>query len=293
MPKKSRNSIHYQKLKDKWIARHKDLQKNLFTKHKSAFEWLLYNSKQLGIGSLAGIFLLTAPIVPAIPTAFSSSSSYLNSPVDKKVFMIYDLKNALPDQVQPLTPEQEQNVSQVLTRDYGIKVAPELSGIRLNTTYGLIGQEQHLARYPGDNMYGHFDTPEEAKKYWDYGMAPGLGGWGYFADSASSMTKEESDREKYYIAVQTFLAPGFDENRRKYLDFFKFRKMIVVNPQNGKAVVVVIGDAGPAPWTGKQLGGSPEVMNYLQRYDGAQRGPVLYFFIDDPNNTVPLGPISL
>jgi hypothetical protein len=69
--------------------------------------------------------------------------------------------------------------------------------------------------------------------------------------------------------------------------------MLVVNPQNGKAVVAVIGDSGPAPWTGKHLGGSPEVMKYLQRYDGKQVGPVLYFFIEDPNNTVPLGPIGL
>ena len=165
--------------------------------------------------------------------------------------------------------------------------------MRLNTTYGLIGQEQHLARYPGDTMYTHFDNPEDAQKYWDYGMTPGLGGFGYFASSQNSMTKEQSDREKYYIAVQTFLAPGIEQNSKEYLNFFKFRKMLVVNPQNGKAVVADIGDAGPAPLTGKQLGGSPEVMNYLERYDGSQRGPVLYFFIDDPSDKIPLGPVSL
>ena len=68
--------------------------------------------------------------------------------------------------------------------------------------------------------------------------------------------------------------------------------MLVVNPHNGKAIVVVIADAGPAQWTGKQLGGSPEVMKYLERYDGTQVRGVLYFFIDDPNNEVPLGPID-
>jgi len=292
MPEKKKN-LHYEILSKKWIKRHKDLQKNLFTKHKTAFEWFLYTSKQFTVGSLAGIFLLTAPIVPAIPAAFSSASAQVISPIDKKVFLVYDLKNVLPSQVQPLTPEQEQSVSDILTRDFGIKVTPQLNGIRLNTTYGIIGQEQHLVRYPGDNPYTHFSSPEDAQDYWDYGMAPGLGGWGYFADSPSSMTKEQSDREKYYISVQTFLAPGFDQNSKEYLDFFKFRKMLVVNPQNGKAIVADIADAGPAPWTGKQLGGSPEVMSYLQRYDGVARGPVLYFFIDDPNDSVPLGPVSL
>ena len=75
--------------------------------------------------------------------------------------------------------------------------------------------------------------------------------------------------------------------------FFKFRKMLVVNPENGKAMVVVVGDAGPAEWTGKHLGGSPEVMSYLERQDGGARGPVLYYFLDDPQDTIPLGPVSI
>lgn len=37
--------------------------------------------------------------------------------------------------------------------------------------------------------------------------------------------------------------------------------------------------------------GSPEVMNYLggSRY---KKGPVLVFFVDDPENKVPLGPVE-
>ncbi len=281
--KKNKKNLQYEHLRKKWTKRHKLLQKEIFEKHKDSFEWLADNSKQLAVGSLAGIFLLTSPIVSKIPSSFSSASAQINQSVDKKVFLVYDLKNVLPQEVRPLTPEEEKTVADVLTRDYGIKVSAELEGKRLNTVYGIIGQEQHLKRFPGDNMYVHFDTPEEAQKYFNYGMAPGLGGFGYF---------EDSEKEKYYIAVQTFLAPGYSENTKAYVDFFKFRKMLVVNPQNGKAVVAVIGDAGPAQWTGKQLGGSPEVMKYLERFDGAQRGPVLYFFIDDPNDKIPLGPIN-
>ena len=292
MPAKKKN-LHYENLKDKWTSRHKQLQTEIFKKHKDSFEWLVNNSKQLAVGSLAGVFMLTTPVIPRIPTVFSSSSAEVNMNIDKKVFAIYDLKSVLPQEVRPLTVEEEKSISEILTTTYGIKVTPELNGIRLNTTYGIIGQEQHLARFPGDNMYTHFDNQVDAEKYWDYGMAPGLGGWGYFADSQDSMTQEQSDREKYYIAVQTFLAPGFEQYKKEYLDFFKFRKMLVVNPQNGKAIVADIGDAGPAPYTGKQLGGSPEVMSYLERYDGSQRGPVLYFFVDDPNDTIPLGPVSL
>lgn len=285
-------SAHYKHLVQKWTKKHKDLQKEIFTKHKDAFEWLETNSKQIAVGSLAGLFLLTSPIIPQIPASFSQSSQAAE-PIDKKAFLVYDLKNVLPTEVRPLTPDEEASVSGVLNRTFGLNVSAELSGKRLNTSYGYIGQEQHLARYPGDNMFSHFENQQDSEDYWKYGMAPGLGAWRYFADSQDLMTKEDLDREKYYIAVQTFLAPGFSENVKEYVDFFKYRKMLVVNPQNGKATVAVIGDAGPAAWTGKQLGGSPEVMNYLERVDGRQKGPVLFYFIDDPENKIPLGPISL
>lgn len=290
MPKKK--NLAYEHLKKVWSDRHKELEKEIFEKHKGSFEWLSQNSKQFAVGSLAGLFLLTSPITPKIPTSFPSASAEINKTIDKKVFLVYDLKSILPNEVRPLNQQEEANVSEVLSRTYGFRVVPELEGKRLNTSYGLIGQEQHLARYPGDTMLNHFEDPASAEQYWKYGMAPGLGAWRYFADSKDTMTQKDIDREKYYIAVQTFLAPGFNENVKEYVDFFKYRKMVVVNPQNGKGMVVVIGDAGPAKWTGKSLGGSPEVMTYLERFDGSQRGPVLYFFIDDPDDKIPLGPIN-
>jgi hypothetical protein len=290
MPKKK--SLHYELLRNKWTNRHRSLQSEIFGKHKEAFKWLVDNSRQLAVGSLAGIFLLASPVAAKIPNALSTASAQVSQTIDQKVFLVYDLKNVLPSDVRPLTSDEEKNVSEILTRDFGFTVVPEIGGKRLNATYGLIGQEQHLPRFPGDNIFNHFDNQDAANKYWSYGMTPGLGAWGYFTDSSGTLTQKDIDREKYYIAVQTFLVPGFDKNSKEYTDFFKYRKMLVVNPQNGKAVVADIADAGPSPWTGKQLGGSPEVMNYLERFDGSQRGPVLYFFIDDPNDTIPLGPVS-
>jgi len=284
---------HYKYLKGKWTDRHRKIEAEIFSKHKTSFEWFINNSKQLAVGTLAGIFLLTSPIIPKIETAFSSNSAQVSAVPEKVVFAINDLQKILPEEIRPLTKQEDNMVSEILSRDYGINVTSELNGKTLNTTFGLIGQEQHLARFPGDTMITHFGNPVDQDKYWDYGMAPGLGAWGYFSNSRDQMSELDSQREKYYIAVQTFLSPGFYNNPKEYTDFFKYRKMLIVNPQNGKAMVVVIGDAGPARWTGKHLGGSPEVMNYLQRYDGSERGPVLYYFINDPSDKIPLGPISL
>ncbi len=286
---------HYHDLKEKWIDRHKKLSETLWQKHGHVLRNISDKTKTLGIaGSLAGMTLLSSPSaslsIPTIPTIFPTATQ--GTTIDKSAFLIYDLSHELPDKVVPLTPVQEDVVSATLSRHFGMPIKAELGSIRLNRTYGYIGQEQHLARYPGETMDSHFSSSQEANQFASYGMAPGLGGFGYFAGK-DGLTKEAIEREKYYIAVQTFLAPGWRDNVKEYVDFFAFRKMLVVNPQNGKAVVADIGDAGPADWTGKSLGGSPEVMQYLERVDGAGKGPVLYFFIDDPGDQVPLGPISV
>jgi hypothetical protein len=292
MPTK-RDNLHYQFLANKWTDRHRQLQSKIFTDHSESFKWLADNSKQFIVGSLVGIMLLTSPILDKVPQVFSSASAQAVGTIDKKVFLSYDLRKVLPNDVRALTPYEEKDVLEILRRNFNFNIQAELEGKRLNTTYGIIGGEQHLARFPGDNMFTHFENSEQAEKNWSSGMAPGLGAWRYFTDSSGTLTQESTDREKYYIAVQTFLAPGFDNKPKEYTDFFKFRKMLVVNPQNGKAVVADIADAGPSPWTGKQLGGSPEIMSYLERFDGAQKGAVLYFFVDDPDDTIPLGPVNL
>ena len=69
--------------------------------------------------------------------------------------------------------------------------------------------------------------------------------------------------------------------------------MVAINPANGKAVVAVVGDAGPALWVGKQFGGSPEVIKEGQVWSKEARGRVILYFINDPENKVPLGPRDL
>lgn len=286
---------HYEHLKNKWTDQHKKLREQLWSKHGESLYWLAQNAKQLAAGSAASLLLLTSAGNLTLPTlSQATASEYIShANIDKSAFLISDLSNIVPKEVRELTNSEEEEITNILSRDFGFSVKAELGGKRVNRSYGFIGAEQHLALYPGNNMYTHFQTDEEAKEYWSSGMAVGLGAWGYFAPSKSELTEKDIQREKYYIAVQTFLSEGFNERFSEYRDFYKYRKMLVFNPQNGKAIVAVIGDAGPATWTGKHLGGSPEVMKHLERADGSQKGPVLYFFIDDPDDTIPLGPVSV
>lgn len=291
MASTKRRVSHYEHLRRKWISRHRDLQTKLWDKHREALSFLSQNTKQLAAGSLGALMLLSAPSALQLPQTVLVASEKIGQDINKNLFLVSDLASVLPHEVRSLTPSEEKEIAEIFSRYFRLNVSAELGGKRLNRSYGLIGQEQHLARYPGDTIYSHFDTKEEKEVFGEEGMAPGRGAWGYFAPSKAEFSKKDAMREKYYIAVQTFSAPGFYEHVSEYRDFFKYRKMLVVNPENGRGVVTVIGDAGPATWTGKHLGGSPEVMKYLERVDGRERGPVLYFFIDDPEDEVPLGPI--
>ncbi|MDE2026051.1 MAG: hypothetical protein KGJ07_06150 [Patescibacteria group bacterium] len=295
IPYFSKKPTHYLHLKEKWAHTHYKLQERLWENHKEALETFLRKPKRWMLGTLAGAMLLTAPMASAsAPATTHQTAGGTFQDFDKKTFFMSDVYNILPHEVQPLTPNEESRITDMISNTYGIPVTAEISGIRLNRNYGYIGQEQHLTRFPGDTIDTHFDSQEEAVLYASKGMAPGKGAWGYFAPSQQEMTPEDDLREKWYIAVPTFLTPGYAEHVREYSTFFKYRKMLVVNPNNGKAIVADIADSGPSEWTGKHLGGSPEVMHYLERVDGAQKGPVLYFFIDDNvAKNVPLGPIAL
>jgi hypothetical protein len=285
----NKKSFSYKKFHKKWSDIHKKQQKKLLDTHKEALTHLSNNSKQYALSALGGLMLLTTPVNLQLE---SGDPKVHYEKVNKNLFLVSDLENLVPQEFRYFTDEENEKIAKKLSEFYDMDIKYEIDNKRLNTTYGYIGAEQHLMRYPGDTESTHFQTNEEAEEFMSSGLAPGRGAWGYFANSREAMTQEDIEREKYYIAVQTFLAPDYLNRVGEYRDFFKFRKMLLVNPHNGRGIVVVVGDAGPAQWTKKHLGGSPEVMRYLERYDGRQKGPVLYYFINDPENKIPLGPIE-
>lgn len=279
---------HYEYLRKKWMLRHRNIQNDFWEKHSDSL-------KHLAVGSLGGLMLLSSPSNnPHLPPpAFTASRDGILKGYDQNVLLAQVLSEKVPKEIRPLDPQEENGITRILSRNFGFEVKAEMENIRLNRNYGLIGGEQHLYRYPGDNLYAHAENSVDFAKFGDAGIAPGLGAWGYFVSSKEEFKDSDKEKERYYLAIQTFLAPGFAENFGKFRDFFRYRKMLVVNPKTGQAVVAVIADAGPAEWTGKHLGGSPEVMDALGLAQGPRKGAVLYFFIDDPKNEVHLGPVKV
>jgi hypothetical protein len=240
-----------------------------------------HSAKIITTGALTGTLLFAPPMVaknmPALANVVKNLSDFEGAqPNIPQEELLSSLKQILPQKIGPLDRTQEKTLEQVFKETIGVTTKANLEGEHLNATYGYIGAEQHLARYPGDNMAVHPKIPQLVE-----GMAPGLGAWGYVP----------ADKETWYAVVQTLYLPDW-ANRQPYLgNWYKYRKVLIVNTMNGNAVVADIADAGPAAWTGKQFGGSPEVMDYLggARY---KKGPVVVFFVDDPKNQVPLGPVE-
>jgi hypothetical protein len=232
--------------------------------------------------ALAGAMFLSNPLASHLSTR-TTQMTY--APHQLQDVFGANLRSLLPSSVRPLTAEEELAIEKLVRVTWGINARATLEHEHLNTTYGYLGAEQHLPRYPGDIM-----EPTDALQA--SGITPGRGAWGYFAPTQADMTPELYEKEKYYVAVQTLYLHDW-ETRLPYLrDWYKHRKVIVMNPKNGKMIAAVIADAGPAKWTGKSFGGSPEVMHYLESKDGKQKGPVVIFFADDPDNKIPLGPID-
>lgn len=250
-------------------------------------------TRLLTAGSLGGALLLSPgkakaealPLPQPLVQALEASGAVLTS--EPKQWLVDKLRHLLPPiagRLPYLDRAEEKAVEQILEKATGVPARSTVEGEHLNTTYGYTGYEQHLPRFPGDTILQHGQFREA-------GMTASRGAFGWFVPSKSQMTAEDVMREKYYVAVQTLYLPDWDR-RWKYLkDWYKWRKVIVVDPENGNAVVAVVGDAGPAAWTGKHFGGSPEVMNALggPRY---RKGRVLLFFVDDSENKIPLGPVD-
>lgn len=251
------------------------------------------SAKILGASFITGAMLLSPPATEKylpppdeiIEKAKISEDKKLS--IDIKDVFTNSINSVIPKDPRPLNRNEEKYLEQIFKNLLKVPAKATLEGEHLNTTYGYIGAEQHLIRYPGDSLDKHSDDSKILKS----GIAPGLGAWGYFANSNNQMTPQLVETEKWYAVVQTLYLPDWNTNTRYLKNWYKYRKVLIVNVDNGQAVIAAVSDSGPAAWTGKQFGGSPEVMNYLggERY---KKGKVIVFFVDDPDNKLPLGPVE-
>ncbi len=154
MNKFTSSNPKFEHLRKKWNARHIETSQNLFEKHARHIAATSLGS--LMLLSTPGLSVATAPaeLAPADQTTVGASSS-------KNSLLASELIDKLPKDMEKLNKEQDDAVTTLIKKDLGVEVKAEIDNKRLSRTYGVIGGEQHLYRYPGDTVFAQMQTAQD------------------------------------------------------------------------------------------------------------------------------------
>lgn len=275
---------------DKLVGKFPHVGDWLLKKGINASDFRRHSQQILAATSLAGQIALNQPNIQShVNQVFAQveNKDAMSDKISEEERLAVFEKMRASVQMPPghLAKEDELYLEQQLSDILGFEVTAELDGHRLNHSIGIMGGEQHLRRYPTDALSNH-------DAYQESGIAPNRGAFGWFTENGE-LTPQAVLREKYYFAVQTLYLPDWNSNHEDLKPWYKYRKMVAINPAEEIAVVGVVGDAGPAQWVKKQYGGSPEIIREGKIWSPKSRGRVIMFFVDDPTDSVPLGPIDM
>lgn len=168
---KKAKKLTSEQLRQKLKLKHLDTKKRLSTKHPKIEKFFKekgvdpgkireHSVKILGAGALTGTLLLTPPgDLKTLPTPQEIVAKLKTGELVKidaqQGLLVDSFKSILPKRPGPLSRQEEKLLEQVFEQLIGVKVRATLEGEHLNTSYGYIGAEQHLRRYPGDSLSQH------------------------------------------------------------------------------------------------------------------------------------------
>ncbi len=206
--------------------------------------------------------------------ATSISQEEYTSIIDKMIQLLH-----LPP--GQLEEDSELYLEQQLSDILGFDIVATLDSQKLLYSTGIMQAESHLKRSPTDTLQKHEDLPEAD-------LNKNRSKFGWFSNS-QELTNDIVAAEKYYISVPLYFYPEWNQNSKVLKNWYKFKKIVVVNPAEQIAVVGVIGNIGPNILGRKQFGGSPELIREGKIWSPRSAGRVLVMFVDDPENAVSLG----
>lgn len=211
------------------------------------------------------------------PLATNVSKEEFNSIINK-------MSELLQLPAGQLEEESELYLEQQLSDIFGFDVSATLEGQKLLFSTGIMKALPHLKRYPTDILENHTN-------YHEAGINRNRSAFGWFSGNAEPDQITVS-QEKYYISVPLYFQSDWSSQHTQLKQWYKFRKVIVINPAERIAVVGVVGDIGPTTYTRYQFGGSPELIHEGKIWSPKAAGKVLVLFLHDAENTIPAGPIQ-
>ena len=188
--KKEKNqSKQFEALSGKLEQRKSEHIEELKGKHKEVVSWakkkgikteevIQKSAKGLATGVAAGAMILSSGMPSPVVESQKPNDSELQRELEGRTVEVSitakkDISKEIQKELSTVSPYNEKIVQKKLNNILNIPVKAQLDGIRLNTTYGLMGYESHLTRYPGDNISTHFVSNLDFQKYGHASMA----GW--------------------------------------------------------------------------------------------------------------------
>ena len=219
----------------------------------------------------------------ADPTLLSDSTFKISAEEHQEV--VAKLVELSQSTAGSLPKEDQLYVEQQLIDLLGFEVTSALEGIEMKHTVGVMQAGQHLPRFPDDSLAQHVSFPEA-------GLSDRRSFFGWFTQSGQ-VTAQLQQTEQWYVGLPITSFPDWSENPTNSVQWWKYRKVIVINPVEEMAVVGSVAEAAPNQLLAYQYVGSPELIKAGQIWSLKSMGRVIMLFVDDPDNQVPLGPKSI
>lgn len=183
-----------------------------------------------------------------------------------------------------LDSESELYLEQQLSELLGFQVSSSLKGQRLLYNTGKVKALPHLKLHPTDTKDSH--------EYPYAGISSKRSAFGWFLLDGKVSEQSES-HEKYYCSLPLYFFPEWQGNHKELKKWFKYRKVVLINPFENRAVVCVVGDIGPNTQSRYQFGASPEAVVEGKFWSPRSNGKILVLFVEDTHDTVKLGPTKI
>lgn len=181
-----------------------------------------------------------------------------------------------------LDSELELYLEQQLSEMLGFSVSTELEGQRLPTT-GTVYSLPFLKNSPTDTVHNHLEVPE----------APFINRRSFFGwSNLYPQITHEPDLLTYGLSIPLFSLPDWSTKAKELKKWYAYRKVVVINPYEYRAVVATITDTFFPPAAKYKYGANPALIRAGRIWSPRTLGKVLVFFVSDPAG-VPPGPISL
>lgn len=187
-------------------------------------------------------------------------------------------------QLPPGSPPDETllYLEQQLSDVFGFTVCSRLRSMTLPIVSGSIFADQHI---PTVNTLLDTNTLTHVKEAGSRKHRSALG-----LERADNGKVSE---QTYTIGLPLYALPEWSQEHEQLKGTYRNTKLAVINPNDARAVIAMVGDISPTLDTLFQCTGSPAVIRHGLFWSPKANGKCILFLVDDPTNEVPLGVIQL